>query len=115
MKGLVRALELTAHAEKAALVPPTGVQAVPILAADILSKTLGGPMGATAGAATIGGLARVYESATVRNILLRLPKTAAGSAEEAALFKRFVSSVRSMAPQPQPQPVTALQGGGASQ
>jgi hypothetical protein len=94
LKGLVRALELTAHAEKAALVPPTGVQAVPILAADVLSKTLGGPMGATAGAATIGGLARVYESAPVRNILLKLPKTTMGSPEEAALFKRFVSVVQ---------------------
>jgi hypothetical protein len=114
IKGLARALQLTAHADKAALVPPTGVQAVPFLAVDVLSKTLGGPMGTTVAAATIGGMARAYESAPVRNILLRLPRTTAGSPEEFALLQRLLSSARSMAtaPQSQSQPSLAFQGQG---
>jgi len=91
LQGLVRALDLTRRASVAANVPQNGMQAVPILAVDLLSKTLGGPMGATAGAATVGGLARLYESAPVRNLLMKLPIVKPGSAEEGAIFKRLLA------------------------
>lgn len=91
LEGLSRALDMTQRASVAANVPQNGMQAVPILAADLLSKTLGGPMGATAGAATVGGLARLYESAPVRNLLMKLPTTVPGSAEEGAVFKRLLA------------------------
>lgn len=93
LNGLVKALKLTEHASKAALVPPTGTQAVPFLVADTLSAALGGPTGATVGAAGIGGLARVYESAPVRNLLMRIQAVKAGSPEEADLFNRFTAAV----------------------
>jgi len=101
LQGLVRALDLTKRASVASNVPQNGMHAVPILAADLLSKTLGGPMGATAGAATIGGLARAYESAPMRNLLMKLPTVKPGSAEEGAIFKRLLSLGT-----PQDQPTT---------
>lgn len=91
LQGLIRALDLTRRASVASNVPQNGMHAVPILAVDLLSKTLGGPMGATAGAATIGGLARAYESAPVRNLLMKLPTVKPGSAEEGAIFKRLMA------------------------
>jgi hypothetical protein len=91
LNGLLRALKLTQQASKSALVPPTGVQAVPFLAADVLSTTLGGPQGATLAAGGLGLAARAYESKPMRDLLLRLPKVAPGSAEEAALMKRFIN------------------------
>jgi hypothetical protein len=94
LNGLVRALKLTEHASKAALVTPTGVQAVPIVGAAVLTDLLGGAGTAMATMATTGGLARVYESGPVRDLLLKLPRIAAGTPEEAALFKRFTAAVQ---------------------
>jgi hypothetical protein len=42
---------------------------------------------------TVGGAARLYESAPVRNLLMQIPRTKAGSAEEATLVKRLMSSL----------------------
>jgi len=94
IKGLVRALKLTEHASKASLVTPTGVQTVPIVGAAVLTDLLGGAGAAIATGATVGGLARVYESAPVRNLLMRLPSVAAGSPEEAAIFKRLMAATQ---------------------
>ena len=89
VNGLVRALDLTKRAGQAGATPPTGVQAVPLLFVDVLSSTFGGPMAATAGAATIGGLARLYESKAVRGLLTSLGKAKQGSEAE----KRFMSQL----------------------
>jgi hypothetical protein len=97
IEGLTRVLNITKRAGQAGVAPPTGVQAVPFLAADVLSGTFGGPTGATAAAATVGGLARIYESPTVRDILLKLPKTASGSFEEATLAKRLLNTIQTQA------------------
>jgi hypothetical protein len=91
LRGLVRALDLTKHASEVATVPNNGSQAVPYLIMDSLSKFFGGPVGATAGAMGVGGLARIYESAPVRNLLMRLPTVKPGSAEEQAIFKRLLA------------------------
>jgi hypothetical protein len=97
VEGLTRILNITKRASEAAAAPATGIQAVPFLAADVLTGTFGGPTGATAAAATVGGLARIYESAPVRNMLLQMSKTAAGSVEEAALAKRLLATIQTQA------------------
>ena len=93
VEGLVRTLKMTERAGQAAVSPPTGVQAVPIVGAAVLTDLLGGAGAAVVSGATIGGLARVYESAAVRNLLLKIPQVAAGSAEEAELFKRLTAAI----------------------
>jgi hypothetical protein len=93
VEGLVRTLKMTERAGQAAVSPPTGVQAVPIIGAAVLTDLLGGAGAAVVSGATIGGLARAYESAAVRNLLLKIPQVAAGSAEEAELFKRLTAAM----------------------
>ena len=95
--GLVRTLKITERAGQASVSPPTGVQAVPAIGAAALTDILGGfGAGLTAGA-TIGGIARIYESAPVRNLLLKLPQVQAGSPEEMELAKRLTAAVRAQA------------------
>jgi len=95
-EGLLRTLKMTERAGQAGVSPPTGVQAVPVVGAAFLTDLLGGMGGAMAGGATIGGLARIYESAAVRNALLKIPQVAVGSAEEAELIKRVVDASRAL-------------------
>jgi hypothetical protein len=94
VEGLVRTLDLTKRAGEAAVAPPTGVQAVPFVAGSFLTDILGGAGAATASALSVGGLARVYESPAVRDMLLKLPRTRPGSAEEAALAKRLLTTIQ---------------------
>jgi hypothetical protein len=94
IEGLTRVLNITKRATQAAAAPATGVQAVPFLAADALLEFFGGRTGATVAAASVGGLARIYESAPVRNLLLQMAKTKPGSTEEAALAKRLLSTIQ---------------------
>lgn len=76
LEGLSRALEATRRAQDAAVTTPTGQQLIGGLSVTGLyldpTATLG-----TAG--TLGGLARLYESAPVRNALLRLASVPRGS------------------------------------
>lgn len=95
-EGLLRTLKMTERAGQAGVSPPTGVQAVPVVGAAFLTDLLGGMGGALVGGATIGGLARIYESAAVRNALLKIPQVAVGSAEEAELIKRVVDASRAL-------------------
>lgn len=92
--GLARALRLTARAGQASVSPPTGIQAVPVAGAAVLTDLLGGAGAALASGATLGGLARVYESRAVRNALLGLAGTRNDSREEAALFNRLIQAIR---------------------
>jgi hypothetical protein len=81
IQGLTRLLKATARAGQAGVVTKTGQEAVPyaIGAAGITHPWLVG-----------GGalLARAYESAPVRDALLRLGRTAHGSAQETVQFNR---------------------------
>lgn len=97
VQGLVRVLNMTKRASEAGVAPPTGVQIVPFIAADVVSSTFGGPVGATVVAGGTGFLARLYESAPVRNMLINIGKTKAGSAEEAELAKRLFATIQSQA------------------
>lgn len=94
VEGLTRALKMTEQAGRAGVSPPTGVQAVPVVGAAVLTDILGGAGAGIVGGATIGGIARLYESAPVRNILLKLPQTAAGSAQEQELIKQLTAAIR---------------------
>jgi len=98
IEGLARYLNLTRRASQANLNPQTGQQ---LLAPAMLSGSgagltsmLGGDpyLGAAATAASglgLGLLSRAYESAPVRDALVKLSKAKAGSFDEGSLFKRI--------------------------
>jgi hypothetical protein len=104
VEGLTRALKMTEQAGRAGVSPPTGVQAVPVVGAAVLTDILGGAGAGIVGGATIGGIARLYESAPVRNILLKLPQVAKGSQQEQELIKQLTVALRAeKAAEEQPQ------------
>ena len=104
VEGLIRALKMTEQAGRAGVSPPTGVQAVPVVGAAVLTDILGGAGAGIVGGATIGGIARLYESAPVRNILLKLPQVAKGSQQEQELIKQLTVALRAeKAAEEQPQ------------
>lgn len=99
VQGLAKVLEYTKRASETGLLPPTGVQNFYTMFAP---AAMGAGVGATAGTvagvvapiatgATLGGIARVYESPAVRNILMRMPSVKVGSEEEAMLVKRLMN------------------------
>ena len=94
IRGLVRALQLTSRASQAGVAPPTGVQVVPFVAADMLSNLFGGPLAATSMAIMGGVAARGAESSLARDILLKIAKAPKGTPQEAELFKRLVDALR---------------------
>ena len=99
VEGLIRVLNITKRASEAAAAPPTGVQAaIPVSAAALSSFFGGGLLGFIAtlgGAGSVGVAARIYESAPIRNLLIKIPQTTAGSKEEAALLKSLTSVIQS--------------------
>jgi hypothetical protein len=98
IEGLTRVLNITKRASEAAAAPPTGVQAaIPVSAAALSSYFGGGLLGFLATLGTAGGIgvaARIYESAPIRNLLIKIPQTVVGSSEEAALLKRLTSTIQ---------------------
>ena len=98
VEGLTRVLNITKRASEAAAAPPTGVQAaIPVSAAALSSFFGGGLPGFIATLGTAGGVgvaARIYESAPVRNLLIKIPQTVSGSPEEAALLKRLTATIQ---------------------
>ena len=98
VEGLSRVLNITKRASEAAAAPPTGVQAaIPVSAAALSSFFGGGLPGFIATLGTAGGVgvaARIYESAPVRNLLIKIPQTVSGSPEEAALLKRLTATIQ---------------------
>jgi hypothetical protein len=83
LEGLRRVLEATKRAQEAGVATPTGQEVVTLLAGGALfmePTTTAGALG------TVAGLARLYESAPVRNALLRLASVPpSGPAFDAAL------------------------------
>jgi hypothetical protein len=98
VEGLTRVLNITKRASEAAAAPPTGVQAaIPVSAAALSSFFGGGLPGFLATLGTAGGVglaARIYESAPIRNLLIKIPQTVSGSPEEAALLKRLTATIQ---------------------
>ena len=98
VEGLTRVLNITKRASEAAVAPPTGVQtAIPVSAAALSSFFGGGLLGFLATIGTAGGIgaaARIYESAPIRNLLIKIPQAVSGSPEEAAILKRLTAVIQ---------------------
>lgn len=96
VEGLARVINLTKRAGEAAALPPSGVQnfyAMLGIGGAGVGGGLPGAMATAGGMATVGGAARLYESAAVRNLLMKFPQVRPGSAEEAELLKRLMSTL----------------------
>jgi hypothetical protein len=94
LQGLERVLQSTKQASVASAAPPTGVQ----------NSQMG--MGYVAGAsgpisipllASYGGLARLYESRAVRDLLVGLSKTKPGSKPERHWLDRIAKTIAAQA------------------
>ena len=87
LKGLQKALEATRRAQDSSVATATGQQLIPI-ATGAAAVTDLGLTSLIAG--TTGGLSRIYESAPVRNALLRLSSAPKGSTK----FEKALSELR---------------------
>lgn len=94
VEGLSRVLNLTRRAGEAGVVTSTGQEAVPFVAGSALQSFLGSFGGTLAAAGGIGLTARIYESAPVRNLMMKLGTTKRGSSEEAAIVKRLLTTIQ---------------------
>ena len=91
---MLKVLDATRRAQEAAVTTPTGQQ---LLGAGTLAAAAT-DLGATAGlGGTVGGFARIYESAPVRNALLRLDSIPKGSTRFEQALSEAVSAISSAA------------------
>ncbi|SLK03717.1 hypothetical protein [Novosphingobium mathurense] len=96
IEGLVKVLDATRRASAASVSPPTGVQNLPVAGGYALGSLFGQAAIPVAGA---GGLfARAYESAPVRDLLLRIARAPAGSQQESTLIQRAIQAMIASAP-----------------
>tara|TARA_R110002126_G_scaffold254978_2_gene398056 strand:- start:1997 stop:3970 length:1974 start_codon:yes stop_codon:yes gene_type:complete len=111
LQGLSRAITLTQRAAQAGVSPSTGAQLAPLVTygslAQFFSSQGFGAIGSLLGTATsvgaIGGAARVYESAPVRNIMIKLAQSPRNTPEEAKLLNKLALTVQQMEKEKQPQ------------
>lgn len=100
LDGLRRVLAITKRASEAAAMPVTGVQVAIPVGATALGTYFGpgveGFIGALTAGAGLGLSARFYESAPVRNLLVRLGKTKPGSAAEAGVIAALTQTINRM-------------------
>lgn len=94
VEGLSRVLNLTRRAGEAGVATATGQETVPFVAGSALQSFLGSFGGTLAAAGGIGLTARIYESAPVRNLMMKLGTTKRGSAEDAAIAKRLLTTIQ---------------------
>lgn len=87
VQGMSKLLDATRRAAEARVMPPTGIQNTPVVEGFTLGSLFG--WGAIPVAGGGGLLARAYESAPVRNLLLRLGRAKAGSAAEGKLVDQL--------------------------
>lgn len=91
LEGLTRLLNATQRAADASAAPATGAQNTPIIGGYALGTLLGHLAVPFAG---IGGLmARAYESAPVRNLLVGLSRTKPGTRQESAYIQRLIPAI----------------------
>lgn len=108
VQGLIKALKLTSRAGQANVMTQSGQQVVPIASAAGLAGLVSGLLGDAAtgfttgvstlgAAATIGGLARILESGTVKNALMAMQKAKPIDQNKAA--QRVIDSIRASSAQ----------------
>ena len=95
LKGLEKALKLTKSASSSSFNPPTGSMGGSILGVSLVAEMAAdmgiGTLGTTA---TIGTLARLYESAPIRNLLIRLSN--APKAKELPTFSLLLQEIQNL-------------------
>ena len=89
--GITRLIKATQHASDAAANPMTGAQNTPLIAGLSIGQIFG--TAALPVTAAAGLLARVYESAPVRDAFLRLGRTKAGSPQEQGAMARALTAI----------------------
>lgn len=94
--GIQKLLRATRHAQDAALNPPTGARAVPLLMA-VLGGSLAGFVPAISVAIGGGGLARAAESKVVRDALIRLAGTPEGTTAFEGVIKNIANLISNIA------------------
>lgn len=92
-KGLARVLESTKRAGAAGVSTSSGQEAMPFVAGGLLTSMLGAAP-AVAAAGGIGAAARIYESAPVRNLLIKIAQTKKGSSQEQLLTKQLLLAIQ---------------------
>jgi len=97
VEGLSRVLQVTRRAGEAAVTTPTGQEAVPFVAGGLLVDILGTVGASLVTAGGIGSVARIYESAPVRNRLLRIQATEPGSPQELKLRDEILLELKKAA------------------
>lgn len=90
LQGFIRLLDATKRAQQAGVVTPTGQQLVPFAMG---GAALSEPMMTAIATATLSGFGRFYESAGMRNFLLRLNNTKAGSPQETSMIEAAVPAI----------------------
>jgi hypothetical protein len=94
LDGFSRLLTATQRAGQANIQTASGQQGVPFLLGSLLTDIFGGTGGAVTGAIGTGGLARMYESAPVRNRLMQLSQSNPGTPEEQQIVKRLLATLQ---------------------
>ncbi len=92
VQGLGRVLQATKRASQAGVQPENGAQLVPWAIPTALTALLG-IKGGVVGAGAFGIGARIYESAPVRNALLKLGRTKPGSPQEQGAMARAMTAI----------------------
>jgi hypothetical protein len=99
-RGFVQAIELLERSGKYAANPQTGVVGqIPMVGGSIatifgaLTKGTQGAIGSAAAVLGTGAIGRIYESPTVRDILLRFPTLRPDSPERMALANKLVAAI----------------------
>lgn len=99
LDGLIAYLNTTRRAAKATVDTPTGQRQIPVALAALFGADVGSGGTATASVASIAGLARLYESAPVRNALIRLAKTNPKSTDYDKAYLAVDAAIKSQAAQ----------------
>jgi len=94
LQGFVRLLDSTRKAQQAGVVTATGQQLVPFAFG---GAVMADPVMTALSTATLAGFGRFYESAGMRNLLLKLNNTKAGSAQELSLLDVYIPQIAAAA------------------
>lgn len=90
LSGFTRLLNATRRAQQASVNPPTGQQLAPFA---LGISSVAQPLITALSVGTVSGIGRIYESAGMRNFLLRLNNTKAGSPQEMALIEATIPAL----------------------